>query len=120
MHFRSKTNFFTKNSGKFLPPMYEQSKFVTVNLLEGIVYLEKALQSSLKGRKTGNKVLTKSYYYCLLLGGRCSEKRFGRERYFIMYSPCYIDVLKFKTQMVGACMCKFASSTIVISLIVIS
>lgn len=120
MHFRSKTNFFTENSEKFLPPMYEQSKFVTVNLLEGIVYLEKALQSSLKGRKTGNKVLTKSYYYCLLLGGRCSEKRFGRERYFIMYSPCYIDVLKVKTQMVGACMCKFASSTIVISLIVIS
>ena len=37
-----------------------------------------------------------------------------------MYSPCYIDVLKFKTQMVGVCMCKFASSTIVISLIVIS
>ena len=58
MHFRSKTNFFTENSEKFLPPMYEQSKFVTVNLLEGIVYLEKALQSSLKGRKTGNKVLT--------------------------------------------------------------
>lgn len=38
--------------------MYEQSKFVAVNLLEGFVYSEKALQSSLKGRKTGNKVLT--------------------------------------------------------------
>lgn len=58
MHFRSKTNFFTENSGKFLPPRYEQSKFVAVNLLEGFVYSEKALQSSMKGRKTGNKVLT--------------------------------------------------------------
>ena len=48
MHFRSKTNFFTENSGKFLPPMYEQSKFVAVNLLEGFVYSEKALQSSFR------------------------------------------------------------------------
>ena len=56
--FVQKLIFFTENSGKFLPPMYEQSKFVAVNLLEGFVYSEKALQSSLKGRKTGNKVWT--------------------------------------------------------------